>query len=105
MNPALKPMLPSILLRQQDRAIADNLEQCLAATLAALRAIPQPFDQAFLGADEAPGRRAILTAITALEAQAEAIARPSMMPARSMIDGLARRNGRFISASSAIDER
>ncbi len=38
-------------------------------------------------------------------AQADAIALPSMMPARSTIDGFARRSGRFISASSAIDDR
>lgn len=59
---------------QHDAAIAAHLERCLDDSLAALRAIPAPFDQAFLGADDAPGRTAIRQAIAALEQQAEAIA-------------------------------
>jgi hypothetical protein len=39
-----------------------------------VRAIPAPFDQAFLGADDGKGRTAIRVAIEALERQAEAIA-------------------------------
>ncbi len=62
------------LVRRRDPEIAAHLESCLAETLVAMRAIPQPFDQAFLGDDDAPGRRAILTAMRALEQQAEAIA-------------------------------
>jgi putative iron-regulated protein len=61
------------LVRRRDPAIADHLAAALAATTAAMRAIPAPFDQAFLGPDEAPGRAAISAAMTALEAQAEAI--------------------------------
>ena len=62
------------LIHQKDAAIADHLRQCLAATTAALAAIPQPFDQAILGDVESPGRVAILKSIEALEQQAEAIA-------------------------------
>lgn len=62
------------LIRAKDAALADHLERRLAASLAALQAIPQPFDRAFRGADDAPGRQAILAAIQALEQQAEAIA-------------------------------
>lgn len=62
------------LVRSKDQAIADHLNYCLHATMIALRAIPQPFDQAILGADDSPGRIAILRAIEALEQQAEAIA-------------------------------
>ena len=38
---------------------------------------------------------------TSNAAAAEAIARPNMIPVRSMTDGVARRSGRFISLSSA----
>jgi putative iron-regulated protein len=62
------------LLAAQDPAIAAHLLGCLEASEAALRAIPSPFDQACLGADDAPGRRAVRAAIEALERQAEAIA-------------------------------
>jgi putative iron-regulated protein len=62
------------LVRSKDPAVADLLATRLDATLAALRAIPAPFDQAFLGSDDGPGRTAIRRAITALEEQAEAIA-------------------------------
>ena len=61
-------------VRARDPAVATLLEQSLQKTLAALRAIPQPFDQAFRGADDAPGRVAFRAALQALEAQAEAIA-------------------------------
>ncbi|MFO1030375.1 MAG: imelysin family protein [Planctomycetota bacterium] len=62
------------LLQQRDAAAAEHLAATLAKTTAALAAIPAPFDQAFLGADDAPGRRAIHAAMRALEEQAEAIA-------------------------------
>lgn len=73
---AILPEIPSLLglLRQRDPAIAENLVDSLGKTLVALQAIPHPFDQAFLGADDAPGRQAIAAALTALEQQAEAIA-------------------------------
>jgi putative iron-regulated protein len=62
------------LVRAKDKAVAELLTARLDATLAALRAIPAPFDQAFLGPDDGPGRTAIRRAILALEEQAEAIA-------------------------------
>lgn len=62
------------LLRRRDAALAEHLVRCLERTTAALAAIPAPFDRAFLGDDDAPGRRAIQAAIRALEQQAEAIA-------------------------------
>jgi len=61
------------LVRAKDAAAAEHLERCLGATLAAVRAIPAPFDRAFHGADEAPGRTAIRAAMQALDQQAEAI--------------------------------
>ncbi|MCU0867271.1 MAG: iron-regulated protein [Planctomycetes bacterium] len=62
------------LVAAQDPAIAEHLVTCLGASEAALRAIPVPFDQACLGDDDAPGRKAVRAAIEALERQAEAIA-------------------------------
>ncbi|MBL9077080.1 MAG: iron-regulated protein [Planctomycetes bacterium] len=62
------------LVRARDAAIADHLAHALAATTRAMRAIPAPFDQAFQGADDAPGRAAIRAAMAALDVQAEAIA-------------------------------
>jgi putative iron-regulated protein len=62
------------LVAAQDPAIAEHLVACLGASEAALRAIPLPFDQACLGDDDAPGRKAVRVAIEALERQAEAIA-------------------------------
>jgi putative iron-regulated protein len=62
------------LLRRADPGITDHLAACLAATTAALAAIPAPFDRAVLGADDLPGRVAVRAAIEALERQAEAIA-------------------------------
>ena len=61
------------LVRAKDTAAADHLQRSLDATLAAIQAIPAPFDQAFLGTDEAPGRRAIRAAMQALDQQTEAI--------------------------------
>lgn len=49
--------------------LADRIDGQLGATLAALRAMPVPFDQAVLGKDEAPGRKAVLAALVALEEQ------------------------------------
>jgi putative iron-regulated protein len=54
--------------------LAARLRQGLASSLDQVRAIPAPFDQAILGPDTAPGRVAIQSAITALEAQTNALA-------------------------------
>ena len=67
---------PSLLtlIRRRDADVAAHLHRSLTITTQALHAIPQPFDQAFLGADDSKGRGAIRAAIEALEQQAEAIA-------------------------------
>ena len=57
LKPAVKPDL------------AATFDQQVRASLAAAESIPAPFDQAILGNDDAPGRKAILTTIKALEAQ------------------------------------
>jgi putative iron-regulated protein len=62
------------LVASKDQAIAAHLIACLDAATTAVRGIPAPFDQACLGADDTPGRRAVRAAIEALERQAEAIA-------------------------------
>jgi putative iron-regulated protein len=62
------------LLRQVDPALEAQLTAELEASLVAIMAIPVPFDQAFLGADAAPGRQAISAAIDALFAQTDSIA-------------------------------
>jgi putative iron-regulated protein len=62
------------LARVVDPALAGELEGRIAAALAALRAIPPPFDQAMRAGDEAAGREAMLTAIEALEAQTSSLA-------------------------------
>jgi putative iron-regulated protein len=51
--------------------VADALEAALRRTEKALRAIPKPFDRAFLGPDDGPGRKAMLRAIESLEQQTE----------------------------------
>ena len=65
-------------LREVGRAVAPELaldiDRALATTRTRLQAIPPPFDRAMQGADESPGRRAILSAIEALERQARLLA-------------------------------
>jgi putative iron-regulated protein len=53
---------------------AARLRRQTAASLAALQAIPEPFDRAILGTDEAEGRVAIASAIEALRAQTDTLA-------------------------------
>jgi putative iron-regulated protein len=57
------------LLETADPALAHTLRQQLETALAAIRAIPQPFDQAILGDDSAPGRIAVKKALDVLQAQ------------------------------------
>jgi putative iron-regulated protein len=52
---------------------ASRLRRQTGASLSALRAIPEPFDRAILGADDAPGRKAIAAAIQALRDQADTL--------------------------------
>ncbi|MEM7203560.1 MAG: imelysin family protein [Planctomycetota bacterium] len=58
----------------QAPALAREVDTAIAAAAARLQRIPTPFDQAIRGADEAPGRRAVLAAIEALEVQAMRLA-------------------------------
>lgn len=58
------------LLRARDPELAARLSRQVEASLAAARAIPAPFDQAVLGPDSAPGRKAIHAAIGAFQEQA-----------------------------------
>lgn len=60
-------------LEAKDQECADMVRKRFEATAAAIAKIPHPFDQAILGDDDAPGRRALLAAIEALEQQAEAL--------------------------------
>ncbi len=62
------------LVRQVDPALDAEIQQQLAASVAAVQAIPQPFDQAIVGADDSPGRVAIQAAITDLFAQGDGFA-------------------------------
>ncbi|MFZ5894903.1 MAG: imelysin family protein [Myxococcota bacterium] len=62
------------LVAAHDRTLAERLKSQLAASVAAARAIPAPFDQAILGTDAAPGRQAIWATIQALQRQTETLA-------------------------------
>jgi putative iron-regulated protein len=61
------------LLARSDMATATRLKKELAASVAAARAIPAPFDRAILGSDSEPGRIAVLRTIKALHAQASTL--------------------------------
>ena len=54
--------------------LAERLQKEIAASVAKVRGIPAPFDQAILGADTAPGRSAVQAAIASLQAQASTLA-------------------------------
>lgn len=53
---------------------ADRLKREVAAGVAAVRAIPAPFDRAILGDDAQPGRRAVAAASKVLREQSETLA-------------------------------
>lgn len=59
----------SELVAARDPALDARMREQLDASVTAIGAIPGPFDQAILGADDAPGRVAIRAAIDALRAQ------------------------------------
>ncbi len=61
------------LVRQADPALDATVQQQLAASILAVQAIPQPFDQAIIGADDSPGRVAVQAAITSLFAQGDSL--------------------------------
>jgi putative iron-regulated protein len=59
----------------RDAPLAQRLKQEIAASVRATERIPAPFDQAILGDDNAPGRKAIRSAIEALQRQTETLAK------------------------------
>jgi putative iron-regulated protein len=63
----------SDMVRARDPELDARFRMELEESIAAIQAIPAPFDQAILGADSAPGRVAILAAINALRGQTASI--------------------------------
>lgn len=63
------------LLEKVDPKLAARLQRQLEAAIAALKAIPPPFDQAILGNDSAPGRVAIKKSLDALQLQTASISK------------------------------
>lgn len=61
------------LVRERDPALDARLQSELAASIAAIQAIPKPFDQAILGDDSAEGRQRVADAIAALRKQTTTI--------------------------------
>jgi putative iron-regulated protein len=57
------------LVQAESATLAATFDRQAKASVAAAEAIPAPFDQAILGPDDGPGRKAILATIKALEAQ------------------------------------
>ena len=64
----------SDLVAARDPELDAELRGQLDASIAAIQAIPRPFDQAILGSDDAPGRVAIRAAVDALRDQTQSIA-------------------------------
>ncbi|MET0403373.1 MAG: imelysin family protein [Cystobacter sp.] len=67
-GPALEDLVEAV-----DPKLNEKMKQRLQASLDAIRAIPAPFDQAILGADDSPGRQKVKAAITALRAQTDTL--------------------------------
>ena len=63
------------LVRRVNAPLGAELERDVASAVEAVSAIPSPFDQAILGDDAAPGRRAIQRAMLALRTEADAFAK------------------------------
>lgn len=61
------------LAREVSPALDKQIDARLDATLAAIQAMPVPFDQAVQGDNEDPGRQAVLRALVALEEQAQSL--------------------------------
>jgi putative iron-regulated protein len=63
------------VVRGEDEELADQLESQVAASVAAVSAIPAPFDQHLREGvpDSDPGRASVLAGIEALEAQTPTI--------------------------------
>lgn len=62
------------LVKQRDPDLDKRMQEQLAASIAAIEAIPGPFDKAMTGADDTEGRTRIAAAIKALRAQTTTIA-------------------------------
>lgn len=62
------------LIAIKDQAVSAALLAQVQAGLAAVQAIPPPFEQAILGDDSDPGRTAVLAAVNALRAQGDGFA-------------------------------
>ena len=63
------------LARLSDPFLSEEVDKALSAGLERIDAMPVPFDQAILGADDGPGRTAVLAALLALEEQSDRLAR------------------------------
>ncbi|ATB28389.1 imelysin family protein [Melittangium boletus] len=63
----------SSLVAEVNPALDQKMKERLQASLDAIRAIPVPFDQAILGADNSPGRQKVKAAIDALRAQTDTL--------------------------------
>lgn len=63
------------LLQRVNLALAEQLTAQASAGVAAARAIPAPFDQAILGPDSAPGRKAVKHAIATFRAESDLFAK------------------------------
>jgi putative iron-regulated protein len=66
------------LVASVDEELGDQLEESTAASVEAVRQIPDPFDRALLGSDSAQGRQTIRRSIAAFRKQAELLARASV---------------------------
>lgn len=66
-GPALRDLVAA-----RSATAAQGMDAAIATSIAAGKAIPQPFDQTLLGGNDSPGRAALLACIEALEAQADA---------------------------------
>ncbi|HEY1172992.1 MAG TPA: imelysin family protein [Verrucomicrobiae bacterium] len=62
------------VIRERSPMLADRFAKELGESLAAVRAVPVPFDRAMKGRDTAPGRVALKRAIDALQAQTRTLA-------------------------------
>lgn len=61
------------IVRERDPALDKRMQEQLAASIAAIEAIPAPFDQAMMGADTSEGRIRMAAAIKALRSQTTTI--------------------------------
>lgn len=72
------PSLHDLLVRVNPE-FAEKLAAQIEASIACARNIPEPFDQAILGVDAAPGRIAVKRAATSFQTQSDLIARAAKL--------------------------